>query len=245
MTPPVIVVRPNDQRTPYEDLCRCYPALFTNGFSPDIHWRVTHLHRIRQMDALLVIGGGELSYEAGVAAAVAGRRVVPVGAFGGAVNRLNNLFQVTRDLWGSHLSTEGELGRLRNPWSPSMVGDVLRVLRISEVRRILIIHGRSTDRFFLKDYLQNRLSTPEPIIMAQHMPIGLTLPEKFGRLAADCHGAIALVTPSDGWTTMSPSLRWSPALARTYGSRLVGSGDVLDTPGFCYWFVKEQAFQAT
>jgi predicted nucleotide-binding protein len=90
-----------------------------------------------------------------------------------------------------------ELGSLHNPWNPGMVSLILRLLRITDFPRILIVHGRADDRFVLKDYLQNQIRVPEPIIMAQRPPSGLTLPEKFEGLASDADGAIALVTPDD------------------------------------------------
>jgi hypothetical protein len=197
VAPAITVVRPNDDKVPFHDFRSRYDHLFTSGFSPDAKWRVTHLLQVQRSDALLIVGGGELSYQAGVAAAVSGRRVVPIGSFGGAGRRLINLFQLSRGQWDSNVPTVDELGSLLNPWNPTMVERVLRVLRITDFPRVLIIHGRSDDRFALKDYLQNRLSTPEPVIMAQHLAPGLTLPEKFERLASRSDAAIALVTPDD------------------------------------------------
>jgi hypothetical protein len=195
--PPIAILRPNDEKTPYEDFRTRYPHLFTSSSSPDSKWGVTHLFQVERVDALIIIGGGELSYQAGVAAAVAGRRVIPVGSFGGAGERLIRLFQLARGQWGSNVPTNDELGALRNPWNPPMVAWIMQLLRITDFPRLLIVHGRADDRVVLKDYLQNHLHLPEPVIMAQRLGAGLALPEKFERLACKADGAIALVTPDD------------------------------------------------
>jgi hypothetical protein len=194
---PIIVLRPSDGAFPYEELRARYSHLFTSSYSPESRWGTTRLFQIRQADALVIIGGARSSYQAGITAAVCGRRVVPIGSFGGAGKRLINLFQMSRGQWGDSVPDDDELGRLHNPWNADLLRGALEVLGGAAGPRLLIIHGRSDDRFRLKNYLQNRLDLPEPIIMGEQSTSGDTLPEKFERLARRVEGAIALVTPDD------------------------------------------------
>ena len=61
----------------------------------------------------------------------------------------------------------------------------------------MIIHGRSDDRWKLRDYLRDVLHLPDPVIMGEVFLAGRTLPEKFETLADSVDGAVAIVTPDD------------------------------------------------
>lgn len=61
-----------------------------------------------------------------------------------------------------------------------------------------IVHGHDTGaKFELKDYLQNTLGLPEPIILDQQASKGMTVIEKFEHYAADAEIAFSLFTPDD------------------------------------------------
>jgi hypothetical protein len=164
------------------------------------------LFQVKEADCVVIVGGADSSYGAGVAAAVSGKQIVPIGSFGGAGKRLINLFASTRAAWRSNLPTEDELGQLHGPWTEYLLEQALGLLRLTNFPKLLIIHGRSEDRFKLKNYLQNILALPEPVIMGERPMIGRTLPEKFESLAHQTDGAIALVTPDDvGGLAEAPS----------------------------------------
>jgi predicted nucleotide-binding protein len=62
----------------------------------------------------------------------------------------------------------------------------------------LIIHGHEeTNLHQLRDFLQNSLGLPKPIVMSYELIPGLSLPEKFEILATNVEFAIALLTPDD------------------------------------------------
>jgi predicted nucleotide-binding protein len=67
--------------------------------------------------------------------------------------------------------------------------------------QVLIIHGRSDDRFRLRDALTKPdgpfSDLPQPIIMSEKARDGRTIPEYFEKLAAAADAAIALVTAED------------------------------------------------
>jgi len=64
--------------------------------------------------------------------------------------------------------------------------------------RTIIVHGHDERNLLaLKDILASRLKLPEPMIMAQQMVPGASLPEKFEQLACRVDFAVALLTPDD------------------------------------------------
>jgi predicted nucleotide-binding protein len=139
--------------------------------------------------------------------------LVPVGSFGGAAKKLIHILSLSRNLWPDNVLSEDDLGLLHGGWDQFLLGKVTNLLGLSRLPTILIIHGRSNDRLLLKNYLQNRLQLPEPLIMAEQAGQTQALPEKFERIAKRCDGAIALATPDDRGAPVSETLsesQWRP-----------------------------------
>jgi DNA-binding MarR family transcriptional regulator len=66
--------------------------------------------------------------------------------------------------------------------------------------RLFIVHGRDeATKWEVKNYLQNRLQLPEPIVLHEQANRGRTIIEKFEESAADVDGAVVLLTPDDQW----------------------------------------------
>lgn len=64
--------------------------------------------------------------------------------------------------------------------------------------RVFIVHGHDEQtEWEVKNYLQNRLGLPEPIILHEVPNQSRTLIEKFEQTAADADAAIILLTPDD------------------------------------------------
>jgi predicted nucleotide-binding protein len=103
--------------------------------------------------------------------------------------RRRNLFRVLENT----LRTNLELDRLAEP---RVTGR--KAMIQPNGNRALIIHGHDERNMLaLKDLLHSKLQLPEPVIMAQQMVPGASLPEKFERLAASMGFAVALLTPDD------------------------------------------------
>ncbi len=67
-----------------------------------------------------------------------------------------------------------------------------------EMPQIFIVHGHDREALLsLKNYLQNVLKYPEPIILAEKPSKGMTLIEKFEHYAKDSDVVFALFTPDD------------------------------------------------
>jgi len=204
--PRIIILRPNDQRISYEQLRTENPGLFTTRVSIDSNVDITKLVQINEADAVVVVGGAQFSYQSGLAAAVCRKPLVPIGSFGGAAKKLINILSLSRSLWPNNVPSEDDLGLLHGGWDQFLLRKVTDLLGLSRLPTVLIIHGRSNDKLLLKDYLQNRLQLPEPVIMAEHAGQTQALPEKFERIAKKCDGAIALATPDDRGAPASETL---------------------------------------
>ena len=90
-------------------------------------------------------------------------------------------------------------------WSmPSMqhvIGKIEGALGLEhskEFPKSFIVHGRDeAAKLALKNYLQNTLKLPEPIILHEQPNLGRTVIEKFEHYAADVQLAFVLLTPDD------------------------------------------------
>ncbi|HET9963077.1 MAG TPA: TIR domain-containing protein [Nitrospiraceae bacterium] len=195
--PPIMIIRPKEEmERPYESWRREYGRLFTERTAPGSRWSLTKLFQVKDADEVIVIGGTELSYQAGLAAGVSGKRLVPIGSFGGAGEKLIEVLSSSRNCWPPATApTADELGELRNPWSQSVLEKAIHLLQL--IPRILIIHGHTNDFEVLGDHLRGELSLPAPVIMKMTPGEGQTLPEKFESLADSVQGAIALISPDD------------------------------------------------
>lgn len=73
-----------------------------------------------------------------------------------------------------------------------------KIQGVAEMPQIFIVHGHDREALLsLKNYLQNVLRFPEPIILAEKPSKGMTLIEKFEHYASDSDVVFALFTPDD------------------------------------------------
>jgi len=204
-SPRIIILRPNDQRVPFEEARNENQGLFTAPFSINSEWDITKILQVNEADAVVVVGGAERAYQAGLAAVLCKKPMVAVGSFGGAAKKLLTVLANSRDRWPGDLPSSRDLQHLHEPWNESVLATTKRLLGLDDAKtpegarkpRVLIIHGRSNDREKLQIFLQNTLELPAPVIMADQFVPGAVLPEKFETLANECDCAIALATPDD------------------------------------------------
>jgi hypothetical protein len=174
-----------------------HPRFFIEHAIPADDWAPAKVFQVRYADAILAMAGAQATRQAGLTAAVSGKRVVCVGSFGGAARALNELFVQSRSSWGPNLPDEETLGALQSPWHDGLVADISAMLGAEGKPRILIIHGRAEDRNGLKAYLRDRLGLPEPTVLVDEKTPSHLIPQKFEELASRVDGAIALCTPDD------------------------------------------------
>ena len=170
------------------------PGFFNLRSAPESE-TVAKLYQVQRADVVLAIGGADKTLEASIAAAASGKRVVPVGCFGGAAEQAVTIFEAMAGSWGPHVPSQDVLGPLAIRWSPGYLELILRALGVRHPR-ILIVHGRDLEsRTGLAYYLARYGMSPS--IMALEETGGRSLPEKFEAIAETVDAAIALVTPDD------------------------------------------------
>jgi hypothetical protein len=185
------VIRASDEKQPFYEVAQKYPKYISYPPITGDRWTDVHLMQIKDADAVLTIGGLDGTYHAGLAAIVARKVLVPIGTFGGASKRL------AATLLSEGTPSRAELASLSNPWTSHVLDTAAGVLGIRRQPRILIIHGRSDDRYKLSEWLRVTLGLSDILIMQQEFGGGLSLPEKFEKLATRADGAIAVATPDD------------------------------------------------
>jgi len=189
--PLIEVVRPDDDFQSYQWLASKYPKLFSFPPSIEHRWGDVHLVQIRDADAVLVIGGMRGTYQAGLAAIVARKPLVPIGSFGGAAAKL------LQSLCTMDVPFSSQLNTLNGPWTGQVLETAIRLLGVDRQPRLLLIHGRGADRSVLAEWLRTKLGLADLLIMQEEFGAGRTLPEKLESLAAQADGAIAIATPDD------------------------------------------------
>jgi hypothetical protein len=189
--PLIEIVRPDDDSQSYQTVAAQHPRLFSFPPSTQHHWGDVHLIQIRDADAVLVAGGMGGTYQAGLAAIVAKKLLIPIGSFGGAAAKL------LRSLHSLRVPFSNELNLLNGPWTSHVLETVIGLLGVDRQPRLLLIHGHNPDRYVLTEWLRSSLGLTNLLVMQQEFGSGRSLPEKFESLAAQADGAIALATPDD------------------------------------------------
>jgi hypothetical protein len=178
-------------RQPFADLITRFKEHISFPPIPQSGWTETILLQVKEADALLTVAGGSGTYHAGLAAIVAKKTLVPIAGFGGASSRLAKAMLSFGD------QLRAELGVLSGPWSSHVLDTAIRLLGVGRMPRLLIIHGKSNDRYMLTEWLRTTFGQTDLLIMQEQFGGGLSLPEKFEKIAAKADGAIALATPDD------------------------------------------------
>jgi hypothetical protein len=190
----IIVVKPGSESVPFEKYRRGPHSLLFADRPAASDLDTMKMQIIRECDGVLVLGGGKASRLAGLAAAISGKRVVPVGTFGGAGEELIDRFR--SESWGDRVPSEYHLRRLRSPWSEPLGDMIVQALGAAPTPpRVLIVHGHSDDFRMVEESL--RTMAAEPVAMVDQYGGSRTMKEKFESLASEVDGAIVIATPDD------------------------------------------------
>ena len=178
---------------PFAEEAEVNDGVFHFNPLPGARASASHMHILRDADVAIIVGGGANSYAAGLAASLMGVRLIPVAAFGGS-GRL--LWQQLSDQFDSGIAKLP----LRYTWD-NVAGtseSSIRAIRneIASLPRLMIVHGRSSDRTAVEQILRNQ-GVIDPIVLQERLTAGKTIPEKFEREARQADGAVVLFTPDD------------------------------------------------
>ena len=156
-------------------------------------WSSVKLVQTHLADALILVGGENQTEQAGLAATISKKPLACIGSFGGAAYRLNRM--LAPNIWDYEDDRPNDLLRLQVPFDERVLGLAFERARIEGAPKLMIIHGRSTDRNGLKEHLLHNVK--KVIVLADEFDPTQPIPIKFERAASSVDGAIALITPDD------------------------------------------------
>jgi hypothetical protein len=190
-SPLIEVLRPAGDSSSYETLARENPGVFAFHVPTQARWAEAHLLSMREASVVIAIAGEKGTYQAGLAAIVAKKKLVPISSFGGAAAKLSVALESIGEL-----NSQGDHRYLNGPWNQLSLATVVKLVGLGRPPKVLLIHGHSDDWLRVRDWLQ-KTRNQEVVVMQQEFRAGRTLPEKFEQLAAQVDVAIAIATPDD------------------------------------------------
>jgi hypothetical protein len=156
-------------------------------------WSSVKLVQTHFADALILVGGAEKTEQAGLAATISKKPLACIGSFGGAAYKLNKV--LSPNPWDYEDDRPNDLLQLQVPFDERVLNLAFERAGIEGAPKLMIIHGRSTDRDVLKTYLKRYVK--RVIVLTDEFDPTQPIPIKFERAASSVDGAIALVTPDD------------------------------------------------
>jgi hypothetical protein len=192
LRPLIEVMRSKKNPKAYEELAKANPDLFSFHVQPEAKWAQLNLILLREADVVLTIGGTEGTYESGLAAIAARKKLVPVANFGGASAKLSAALEGI-----VAPGQRDDIRSLNGTWTSRSVGQVVKLAGVGAPPKVLIIHGHSADWKNLSEWLKTAGGIKDVIVMKDEFMPGKTLPEKFEELASRVDKAIAVATPDD------------------------------------------------
>jgi hypothetical protein len=195
--PRIVVVRKSSAGpTAFGEFRRSDPGVFVEHPVAAGSEAAAKLFQARLADALVLVGGGVHTEQAGLAGAACKKPLACIGSFGGAARALNGRFFEAPAYWGYEPGQSRQLLQLQEPFSPVVLKTALEVAWIEGAPKLMLIHGRSPDRDLLKAHLKQS-GIGNVVVLADRFHPTEPIPDKFERYAASVDGAIALVTPDD------------------------------------------------
>lgn len=191
--PLINILIPSDDSYPFNEIVKMYPNVFGSYLKVQSSWEGAHLISIREADAILTIGGSRGTYLVGLASIIAGKKIVPIGSFGGASEKIRQILENSTQ----EPEDKDNFRKLSGPWGYGVLNTAFKLLGIADFPKVLIIHGRSSDWLNVKEYFEKNIPNASVLVMEEEFVVGKTLPEKFEYLASKVDCAIAVATPDD------------------------------------------------
>jgi hypothetical protein len=160
-----------------------------------------HFDAVEKSDAVILIGGKNGTYAAGLGALRRRKQIIPIPAFGGSAKDLCEIPDIDATLRDSLRN----LDIARGDWKARLQESVMDVL--NAFPRLLIIHGRGDDGRALRQKIREESKRTtgssvlrgiaDPVIMNLSGKGAISVPDEFERLASAVDAAIAIVTADD------------------------------------------------
>ena len=150
-----------------------------------------HIDAAREADCVIMVGGANGTYAAGMTAIYRRILVLPVGCFGGAAEDILSALRLPHN----HILKTAICNA--SSIDTSEIVDVL-IKELNGHPRLFLVHGRSKDRDSVKSILQADFpNLHSPIILDYSGNAAIGLASKFSSFAGTSTGAIVIATPDD------------------------------------------------
>lgn len=158
-----------------------------------------HFAAVEQSDAVVLLGGRDGTYAAGLVALRHRKLIIPIPAFGGSAKDLCALRGISHFLSDDIRNLDVD----RPKWHLTLSSAVVRSL--NAYPRALIIHGRGDTGMELKKRVEMSSLEDDSVLQGLAIPVVMNLrgtgavsvPDVFEQLAASVSAAIAIVTADD------------------------------------------------
>ena len=158
-----------------------------------------HLDAVELSDVVILIGGGNGTYAAGLSALRRKKVMIPIPIFGGSAKDLCEIPEIDQLV----LDEMRNLDFNSSEWVNVLTDSLRNVLKAYP--RVLIIHGRGDDGEKLREFIRDEsskkdgalLGIAEPLIMNLTGAGAVSVPQVFEELASRVSAAIAIVTADD------------------------------------------------
>ncbi len=159
-----------------------------------------HTEAVERSDAVILIGGKEGTYAAGLSALLRRKMIITIPAFGGSGRDLCEIEEINRTVIDELRNLDTSIENWEETLTRAITSEV------DSYPRILIIHGRGDDGTKLRDKIwkgdkgktdKKLEGLIKPIIMDLSGKGAVSVPEVFEKFASRVSATIAIVTADD------------------------------------------------
>lgn len=200
----LVVAHPADDDTADFHVLRGFREIDSSNYEEcwdhtDEPWLKAHFDAVQRSNAIVLLGGADGTYAAGLAALRQRCLIVPITAFGGSARELCSIPEID----GQLIDEIRNIDLLKSDWAQALSNAVLAVLQ--SYPRVLIIHGRGDGGHELQAMFTQASLKPgghlegiaTPVLMNLSGAGATSVPAHFEKLASKVGAAIAIVTADD------------------------------------------------
>lgn len=152
-----------------------------------------HIDAVREAQCVIMVGGANGTYAAGMTAIYRRTLVLPLACFGGAAEDILGVLKLPHD----HILRTAMFSGIIKKRDVKIIVRTL-VSELNNQPRLLIVHGRSGDRDSVTKIINDVFpQLHKPIVLDYSGNSAIGLGNKFSTLADTATGAIVIATPDD------------------------------------------------
>ena len=169
-----------------------------------------HTLAVERSDAVILIGGKEGTYAAGLSALLRRKMIITIPAFGGSAKDLCEIAEIEHmviddlrnlnipDLGCSNENLFDSMTKINQKWIKDLTNSIKKAF--DSYPKLLLVHGRGDNGIGLKYKIENEQDIKgiaEPLIMELSGKGALAVPEVFESYASRVSAIIVIVTADD------------------------------------------------